>query len=164
MQKLYYHPASGQFLASGVAFLLGDGDDAIQYPANWLDLASDDDIEALGLVAVQIVGQRGDDRFYDNAESMADGVITITATPKPLALCHAEQVVAIKAKAAELLQPTDWMVVRAAEGIKPVPDDVAAYRQAVRDASNAAEAAVLGCEDVDALAAVINELQWPNAE
>jgi hypothetical protein len=68
----------------------------------------------------------------------------------------------IKATAASLLAPTDWKVVRAAEGVKPVDAETLAARAAIRTASDANEIAVKTCTSVDALAAL--ELVWPKAD
>lgn len=47
---------------------------------------------------------------------------------------------AVKAHAARLLSYTDWYVTRRADTGDAIPDDVSAYRQAVREASGAVEA------------------------
>ena len=61
---------------------------------------------------------------------------------------------AINAQAAGNLSPTDWMVVRAAEGGTAVPSDIATWRAAVRTKSNDMCTAIDGAADVDALAAL----------
>ena len=59
----------------------------------------------------------------------------------------------VKSQAAALLAPTDWYVTRYAEmgydaetgtvsEVAPIPDDVKAFRKAVREASNAIETAI----------------------
>ena len=60
----------------------------------------------------------------------------------------------INAQAGGLLQATDWMVVRAAEGGTAVPSDIATWRAAVRTKSNDMCTAINNAEDVDALAAL----------
>ena len=59
MQKLYFHPASGQYLAAGMAFVLGDGDDAIQYPANWLDAYTVGDFNSDGKTDIWWITKAG---------------------------------------------------------------------------------------------------------
>lgn len=49
---------------------------------------------------------------------------------------QAPNVAQVKAEAARRLAPTDWYVIRAAEGGTAAPANVLAYRAAVRDASN----------------------------
>jgi hypothetical protein len=67
-----------------------------------------------------------------------------------------------KATAGSLLATTDWKVVRAAEGVKPVDADTTAARAAIRAYSDSLEAAITGAADVEALIAVLNNQAWPN--
>jgi len=60
----------------------------------------------------------------------------------------------INAQAGGILQSTDWMVVRAAEGGTAVPSDIATWRAAVRTKSNDMCTAIDNAADVDALAAL----------
>lgn len=99
MQTSYFHQATGAHIVSSTPFRIGD----IQYPANWLALASADEIAALGLVEVAVVGERGDDRYFDNAEVLLQGTLTITATPKDLAAIQAIKWGDIQAKRDALL-------------------------------------------------------------
>ena len=60
----------------------------------------------------------------------------------------------INQQAGGLLQDTDWMVVRAAEGCTAVPSDITTWRAAVRTKANAMQVQIDGAADVDALAAL----------
>ena len=60
----------------------------------------------------------------------------------------------INSQAAGMLQQTDWMVVRAAEGGTAVPSDITTKRAAVRTKGNAMQVQIDGAADVDALAAL----------
>ena len=60
----------------------------------------------------------------------------------------------INLQAAGNLQPTDWMVVRAAEGGTAVPSSITTKRAAVRTKANAMQAQIDAASDVDALAAL----------
>ncbi len=60
----------------------------------------------------------------------------------------------INAQAAGNLSPTDWMVVRAAEGGTAVPSSITTKRAAVRTKANAMCTAIDNAADVDALAAL----------
>ena len=66
-----------------------------------------------------------------------------------------------KATAGSLLAATDWKVVRAAEGVKPVDADTLAARAAIRAYSDTLETAIAGAADVEALIAVLNSQEWP---
>jgi hypothetical protein len=60
----------------------------------------------------------------------------------------------INMHAAGLLQNTDWMVVRAAEGGTAVPSATTTWRAAVRTKANSMQAQIDGAANVDALAAL----------
>ena len=60
----------------------------------------------------------------------------------------------INQQAASILQPTDWMVVRAAEGGTAVPSSITTKRAAVRTKANAMCTQIDAVSDVDALAAL----------
>ena len=60
----------------------------------------------------------------------------------------------IKTVAAGLLQSSDWMVIREAEGGTAVASDIATYRSAVRTKSNSMETAIDGAADTDAMIAL----------
>ncbi len=79
----------------------------------------------------------------------------------PAADIRAKAIAAIKANAAALLAPSDWLVIRASETNAPIPAETIAYRGAVRAASNDAEAAIAAAGDDAAaiLAAAIPA--WP---
>ena len=60
----------------------------------------------------------------------------------------------INLQAAGNLQPTDWMVVRAAEGGTAVPSSITTKRAAVRTKANAMQAQIDAASDIDALVAL----------
>ena len=60
----------------------------------------------------------------------------------------------INAQAASILQATDWMVVRAAEGGTAVPSSITTKRAAVRTKANEMCTQIDAVSDVDALAAL----------
>lgn len=138
---------NNQPLALDVPFTVGEGDDAIQHPANWLRLASPEERAAIGITEVADPAVF-DDRFYWSA-----------GNPKDLDQCKANMISQVKATAGSMLSATDWKVVRAAEGVKPVDAETLAKREAIRTASNANEASITTCTSVDQLAAV--QLVWP---
>jgi len=72
----------------------------------------------------------------DPATTYLPGGVPAPLQPAPVVITAAE----VKAHAGRLLSYTDWVVVRALDTGTPADPDVIAYRQAVRDASNALEA------------------------
>ena len=118
----------------------------IQYPANWVRLATSEERAAIGITEVPDP-ERYDDRFYWGV-----------GNPKDLVQLQAMLVDQIKQTAYALLQPTDYKITRSVELNQPVFADVLAAREAIRTASNANEAAVLACTSVPELAAL--QLAW----
>jgi len=155
----------------------------VNYPSNIFMLWSSSELEAIGIYAVVIDNSNLKDQEYyintDQTFAFADGVVTAsygTATAKPLdnVLFTAQDETdglgtegeikqyglkpqhkaVINQQAGGLLQDTDWMVVRAAEGGTAVPSDITTWRAAVRTKANAMCTAIGNAANVDALAAL----------
>ena len=150
-------------------FTLGD----IQYPASIFTLWSKAEKEAIGLyeIVVDNSNLKNQEYYINGAESITwdSGTSTVTktfttATAKAIADVTVDDVVTrglkynhkeiINQQAAGILTPTDWMVVRAAEGGTAVPSDITTKRAAVRTKANSMQAQIDGAADVDALAAL----------
>ena len=156
----------------------------VNYPSNIFMLWTASELEAIGIYEIVIDNTNlKDEKYYINTNQsfdFADGVVTASygvATAKPLDdILWAEgdedmpeetsvgdvkqpgirqgHKDIINSQAGGLLQGTDWMVVRAAEGGTAVPSDIATWRAAVRTKSNDMCAMIDGAADVDALAAL----------
>lgn len=85
---MFYHAATDTYVNEGQPFTLN----GIQYPANWLQLATPADKEAAGLTEVSTSGTRGDEKEFFVNESLVNGVRVITNTPKPPEMLAAMQV------------------------------------------------------------------------
>jgi hypothetical protein len=147
-------------------FTLGD----VQYPASIFTLWSTSEKEAIGLYEIVVDNSNlKDEAYYMNgAESITWGSNTVTksfatATAKNLAELKTSHKEVINSQAAGVLAPTDWMVVRAAEGGTAVPSDITTSRAAVRTKANEMCTAIDAVSDVDALAAlyVYNDAEPP---
>jgi len=162
------------------ALTLGDN----QYPANIFSLWSSSELEAIGIYEVVIDNTNlKNQEYYINTNQtfdFADGTVTAsygTATAKNLddTLFTAEDEAenadnvegtvaarglkynhkqVINSQAAGLLQSTDWMVIREADGGTAVPSSISTSRAAVRTKANEMCTAIDGAADVDALAAL----------
>jgi hypothetical protein len=149
-------------------FTLGD----VQYPASIFTLWSTAEKEAIGLYEIVVDNSNLKDQAYyiNGAESITWGSNTVTksfatATAKALndvtdddgnvtrGLKYNHKQI-INSQAAGILAPTDWMVVRAAEGGTAVPSDITTSRAAVRTKANEMCTAIDAVSDVDALAAL----------
>lgn len=145
-----------------IPFTIGDGDAAIQYPANFLRLATAEEKASLGITE-QPDPESYDDRFWwgvGNPKQLED--ITVTTeegepyTQKGL---KSQWVAQIKDTANKLLAPTDWMVLRQLSkgvGMSHIVED---YRDAVIAECNRLETSINACGTVDELAAV--QSNWP---
>jgi len=170
---------NGSPISPDTAFSAG----GIQYPANWLRLASPEERAAIGITEVADA-VRADDRFYwDGDLSLPKAIEDVLATkedgsplmvqvydPATEAMVDTDQqvitrglkhgmIAQVKQTAGTLLAATDWRITRAAEGIKAVDADTLAARAAIRAASNANEAAITACTTTAELAAL--QLTWP---
>lgn len=144
----------------------------VNYPSNIFMLWTASELEAIGIYEIVIDNTNlKDEKYYINTNQsfdFADGVVTASygvATAKPLDDITDEDGNVtrglkynykqnINAQAGGILQPTDWMVIRAAEGGTAVPSDIATWRAAVRTKSNDMCTMIDGAADVDALAAL----------
>ena len=67
----------------------------------------------------------------------------------------------VKATAGSLLAQTDWMVIRKAERSVDIPTATQTYRTAVIAEADRLEAAILACDNVESLIAVVGAQNWP---
>jgi len=129
----------------------------IQYPANWIRLASEEDKSAIGMTW-ESDPVRADDRYYwdgdinnpkaldDKEESdengnpiyvkvlgVVDGKPAMVDSDKRLVTkgLKSNLISQVKAAAGSILAQTDWMVIRKAERNVDIPTSVAAYRASV---------------------------------
>ena len=164
----------------------------VNYPSNIFMLWSSSELEAIGIYEIVIDNTNlKDQEYYINTNqsfNFASGTVTAsygTATAKPIddVLFTAQDetdglgtegevkqvgirqghIDRINAQAAGNLSPTDWMVVRAAEGGTAVPSGTTTKRAAVRTKANSMCTQITNAANVDALAAlyVYNDADTP---
>jgi len=175
---------NGNPISLDVAFTYNE----IQYPPNWIRLASQQERAAIGITEVADP-EYYDQRFYwgvdnpkllnDRPEVKEDGtplyvqVYDKTADGGKGAMVDTtEQVVTkglksqwtaqVKDTAGKLLAQTDWMVIRKAERNVDIPAAVVAKRAAIVAECSRLETAIAGCADVPALIAVVMNQNWSN--
>jgi hypothetical protein len=161
------------------AFKIGSN----QYPANTMALWSESELQSIGVYPVTIDNTNLKDKEYyinTNITYAVDGLTvtgtygeaTVRAIDDTLYTAQDEtdglgtegEVAArglkytykqiIDEHAAGILAPTDWMVIREAEGGTAVPSATTTWRAAVRTKANAMQVQIDGAADVDALAAL----------
>jgi hypothetical protein len=158
----------------------------IQYPANWIRLASEEDKSAIGLVW-EADAVRADDRFYwdgninnpkaleDREESDKDGnplfvkVLDKTDPEYPVMVDTTERLISkglksnfiaqVKQTAGSILAQTDWMVTRKADIGTDIPASVVAYRASIRTKADELEASISAVTTVEQLAGL--DLSFP---
>lgn len=128
-------------------FTVGGGDEAIQYPANWLRLSTAEEKAAIGITEVADAPSY-DDRFYWGVDN-----------PKDLDQLKFQWIAQTKDTAGKLLAPSDWMVLRQLFKGVGMSAHYENYRNAVVEASNQFEAQITACTTVDELAAI--QFTWP---
>ena len=134
----------------------------LQYPRNWITLATNSEKTAIGLIEVTYSGSHGNADFYTNSESApvynasaGTVVITKSKTAKNLTLLKAEKTQAIENSANSLMSLTDWYVTRKAETSAAIPSNVTAYRTACRLVCNSTKTAIGNASDVAGLIAIL---------
>jgi hypothetical protein len=150
-----YLLSDGRYIGEGTPFTFND----IQYPANWLNLASVKDLADIGAKLVTYTNERADDRFYTVTESVSGAEVTYINTPKDLFECQNRAVSDIKKTAYSILQPSDWMVVKGIETKAAVPTTWNDWRQQIRTQAAAQVAAIKACTSVEELAK-LPQVQW----
>jgi hypothetical protein len=156
----------------------------IQYPANWIRLASEADKSAIGLVWEADVDMNFDNRFYwakdlpkaleDKEESDEAGnplyvKVLGVVDGKPAMVDSTERLVTkglksnfisqVKTTAGSILAQTDWMVIRKAERNVDIPTSVATYRASVVTKATELETAISAVTTVEQLASL--DLSFP---
>lgn len=156
-----------EILTRPKALTIGD----TNYPSNIFELWDTGALRALGIFpVVQDNTNFKDKEYYINTNqtfTFADNKVTAsygTATAKSLDDSGSgENLVkglktlkkeVINNQAGGILAPTDWMVIRAAEGGTSVPSSITTKRAAVRTKANSMCAQIDGAANVDALAAL----------
>ena len=124
----------------------------IQYPANWIRLASEAEKAAIGLT-YEPDPPVVDQRFYWDS-----------GIPKDHTQLVEQWVGQTKTTAGTLLAPSDWYITRQAETGAAVPQEVLDRRTEIRAFSNTKEQAILATTSTDELAAYITSADYSRWE
>ena len=136
-----------------------------QYPANWIQNATNAEKTAIGLVEVTISGSPKNSEYYDNTLSNnkveSDGSVTRTwsSSAKTFQMLRDKKILQAKESANSMLTPTDWYVIRKSETGTATPDEITAYRTAVRTCYGNLKTAINAASDVDELAKLFMNFQ-----
>lgn len=138
---------NGNRLPEGTPFTDSNGN---QYPANWLNLSTEEEKNAVGITWV-VDPIRADDRFY------WDGDIN---NPKDLVGLKTQFVAQVKDTAGKILSQTDWVIIRKAERGVEIPSEVALKRTQIVTEANRLEADINASTTVESLIEVLNTQHW----
>ena len=147
--------------------------DGIQHPAAIFTAWTKDQKKAIGIYDYSEVNANPNGRYYKQGTSetvVDDSAATVVKTWSNVAKDLADtgnkgddnyspgvktaEKLKVKVQAEGLLQGSDWMAIRAAEGGTAVPSAVATYRAAVRTKSNSMETAIDNASDIAAVIAL----------
>jgi len=145
----------GKTIQQGVAFTDKDGN---QYPANWLNLSSAEEKEAIGLTEIADP-EIFDNRFYWDAglpKDLEDKTETVDEKEYTTKGLKSTFVAEIKDTTNKLLASTDWYVIRKLERNIDIPADIQDKRNAIITESNRLETAIKEVADVEELIEVLN--------
>jgi hypothetical protein len=157
----------------------------IQFPANWIRLATEEEKSAIGLVWEADVDMNFDNRFYwskdlpkaleDKEEVDQDGnplyvkVLDKTDPDNPVMVDSDKRLVTkglksqfiaqVKQTAGSILAQTDWMVTRKSDIGTDIPASVVAYRASIRAKADELEASISAVTSVEELAGL--DLSFP---
>ena len=132
----------------------------LQYPRNWIQNATAEEKSAIGLVEVTISGSQKNSDYYNNTLGnlvvAGDGSVskTWTNTARTLSTVKSEKIKEAKRNANTELSYTDWYVVRKTETNVATPDEITAYRTAVRTCYGNLKTAINDASDIDGVAAL----------
>ena len=126
----------------------------IQYPKVIFTRFSKAELKAIGIMPYSV--NSVDTRYNTSGElSYNIGSDEVTGTYATTARDHAplklEMLDRAKTIASGILARDDWMAIREAEGGTAMPDNIKAYRAAVREESNDKETAIKALGDLDAV-------------
>lgn len=149
---------NGKELSVDTAFKVN----GVQYPRNWLRLASAAEKAAIGVTEVPDPVS-ADSRFYWHGDISApkalEDVVDAEASTVVSGL-KTEWISNANSIANSMLAKTDWMVIRKAERGVAIPDDVVIIRAAIVNEADRLKEAITACSDLSELKAVIDSQNW----
>ncbi len=126
----------------------------VNYPANWLRLATPEERAAIGITEVPDPPSY-DQRFYWGYDDKGNLI------PKDHTQLVEQWVAATRTTANTLLAPTDWIIIREADNGKPADPLLKTWREDIRLATGAKVTAIRETVDTPALAAYITGPDYP---
>jgi hypothetical protein len=120
----------------------------VNYPQNWLRLATPQDRAAIGITEAAEPAWY-DDRFYWGVDN-----------PKDLDGLKTQWTDQVKDTASKLLAATDWMVIRKVERNIDIPAETVTYRAAVLAECDRLTTAIAAASNVEDLITAVTNQSW----
>ena len=120
----------------------------VNYPQNWLRLATPQDRAAIGITEAAEPAWY-DDRFYWGVDN-----------PKDLDGLKTQWTDQVKDTASKLLAATDWMVIRKVERNIDIPAETVTYRAAVLAECDRLTTAIAAASNVEDLITAVSNQSW----
>ena len=156
---MFYNSKENTYIQEGQAFTVGD----VQFPSNWLNLSTAEEKSEIGLEEVIATNSPANDQYYWVSSTLDKATLTYVNTPKNLTDVKSNALSTINNTAYTILQPSDWMVVKATETSTPINPDWNTYRASVRSTADQTRTAVTAAQDVDAVATIMGSIAWPKS-
>jgi hypothetical protein len=151
-----YQSESGKKVHEGVAFTLNE----ISYPANWLNLATEEDKARIGLTKVP-EPEFKDSKWWHNRTN-SDG--SVEHEQRPLDVLKEREIKSVRGMAETLLRGSDWMVIAKWERNREISDEWVEYRSKVINECSRLEEAIAN-SDFDSIQAIEKNFpSHPNIE
>jgi hypothetical protein len=156
---MFYSKSDGQYIQEGNAFTI----DGVQYPQNWLNLSTPEQKAEIGLEEVIATNSPANDQYYWVSTELNQATLTYVNTPKDLTGVKTNEINQVLASAYSLLQPNDWMVVKAFETSTAINPDWNTWRASIRATADSTRTAITGAADVSAVETIMNSIVWPKS-
>ena len=135
----------GTYLKEGRGWTDSDG---IKHPTNWMIWTEDYKKNTMNLTWEAPLGPF-DNFYYYGWNSDGDALL-----PKPLAGLQSSKVSEAKQSSASMLSDSDWYVVRKTETNTATPDEITAYRTAIRTNYASLKTAINDASDIAGLQSI----------
>ena len=154
---MFYRQESNQYINESTSFTI----DGVTYPSSWLNHATPEQKQALGLEEVVATNTPFNPKYYWTGETLDGASLTYTGTPKELAEVKASAISDLNATAYSILLPSDYMAGKAFETGTAMDATWATWRQAIRAKASEMVGLINICASVDEVAFVMANIVWP---
>ena len=153
---MFYSKSHNKYIQEGSQFEL----DGVTYPPQWLNQATLEQKQAIGLEEVIETNSPFDSKYYWTGETLEGAVKTYTGTPKDINDIKTLRINEVKNQAYSILQPTDYIDLRNLRDPSYKPEWIT-WRDSIRSTASTTIDVINSAETVDQVAAI--QVEWPLA-